>query len=422
MQLKLNKIKPNPANPRTIRDEQFKKLKASLIEFPQMLEKRPIAVTREGDGYIALGGNQRLRAMLDIQAEIGDPGFESRYKVQPAEMETLLSYFAKGVPVVDCTELTPAQQKRFIIADNIPFGEWDWEALANEWDVEELQDWGMQIPNLSFDGLEGEDEQKSAEEDDFEVPDEIQTDIVLGDLFEIGPHRLLCGDSTKEEDVSRLMNGQKADMVFTDPPYNINYGNIKHKKFKQREIENDNMSSTDFKDFCQKFTKNIKSNCDGVVYCWAGPGKDGRIMFTVLDEMLHNSTMIIWNKDRFTLGRGKYQNKNEVCWFGWNKSGETFTDDRTLTNVWDIERPSKSDLHPTMKPLKLIENGLKHNPKAKSVLDVFLGSGSTMVAAHQLDRICYGLELDPKYCQVIVDRMLALDPNLKVLKNGQPYN
>ena len=163
MQLKLNKIKPNPANPRTIRDEQFKKLKASLIEFPQMLEKRPIAVTRDGDGYVALGGNQRLRAMLDIQAEIGDADFEKRHKVQPAEMETLLGYFAKGVPVVDCTELTPGQQKRFIIADNIPFGEWDWEALANEWDVEELQDWGMQIPHV---GRSGEEEKEAEESEE----------------------------------------------------------------------------------------------------------------------------------------------------------------------------------------------------------------------------------------------------------------
>ena len=170
MQLKLNKIKPNPANPRIIRDEQFKKLKASLIEFPQMLEKRPIAVTREGDGYVALGGNQRLRAMLDIQAEIGDPGFESRYKVQAAEMETLLSYFAKGVPVVDCTELTPAQQKRFIIADNIPFGEWDWEALANEWDVEELQDWGMQIPNV---GRIEDDKEEQESQDENKEPEMI---------------------------------------------------------------------------------------------------------------------------------------------------------------------------------------------------------------------------------------------------------
>jgi hypothetical protein len=163
MQLKLSKIKPNPANPRIIRDEQFKKLKASLIEFPQMLEKRPIAVTREGDGYIALGGNQRLRAMLDIQSEIGDVDFEKRHKVQPAEMETLLGYFSKGVPVVDCTELTPAQQKRFIVADNIPFGEWDWEALANEWDVEELQDWGMQIPHV---GRSGEEEKEAEESEE----------------------------------------------------------------------------------------------------------------------------------------------------------------------------------------------------------------------------------------------------------------
>ena len=164
MQLKLNIIKPNPANPRIIRDEQFKKLKASLIEFPQMLEKRPIAVTRDGDGYVALGGNQRLRAMLDIQSEIGDAGFEKRHNVQAAEMETLLGYFAKGVPVMDCTELTPAQQKRFIIADNIPFGEWDWEALANEWDVEDLQDWGMQIPNVGRMGAEQEEEQEEQEE------------------------------------------------------------------------------------------------------------------------------------------------------------------------------------------------------------------------------------------------------------------
>ena len=170
MQLKLNKIKPNPANPRTIRDEQFKKLKASLIEFPQMLEKRPIAVTREGDGYIALGGNQRLRAMLDIQAEIGDADFEKRHKVQAAEMETLIGYFAKGVPVVDCTELTPGQQKRFIIADNIPFGEWDWEALANEWDVEELQDWGMQIPHV---GRAGEEEKEVEESEQNKEPEMI---------------------------------------------------------------------------------------------------------------------------------------------------------------------------------------------------------------------------------------------------------
>jgi len=257
-----------------------------------------------------------------------------------------------------------------------------------------------------------------AVEDDFDVDSVTETDIVLGDLFEIGEHRLLCGDSTDSDAVAKLMDGHKADMVFTDPPYNVDYGNIKHPKFKQRAIENDNMSGDDFKAFCQGFASNIKLFCNGVVYCWAGPGKDGRIMFTILDETLHNSTVIVWNKDQFTLGRGKYQNKHELCWFGWNESGATFTDDRKLTNVWDFERPKKSELHPTMKPINLIENGLNHNPSAKSVLDLFLGSGSTMVASHQLKRKCYGMELDPKYCQVIIDRMKKLDPSLIIKRNG----
>jgi DNA modification methylase len=284
------------------------------------------------------------------------------------------------------------------------------EAVCEEFEIEAVEL-----------GLEDKPLKIEVKEDDYEIPEEIQTDIVLGDLFEIGQHRLLCGDSTDAEQVAKLMNGEKADMVFTDPPYNVNYGNIKHPKFKQRDIKNDNMSAADFKDFCQRFVLNIKLFCDGCVYCWGPPGKDGRIMFTVLDENLHNSTMIVWNKDQFTLGRGKYQNKHEVCWFGWNKSGESFTNDRTLTNVWEFERPKKSELHPTMKPIKLVENALLHNPKAKSVLDLFIGSGSTMVAAHQLERKCYGMELAPKYCQVIIDRMRKLDPTLAIKRNGKPY-
>jgi len=387
--VKLSEVKANPNNPRVIRDEKFAKLKRSIIDFPEMLEKRPLVCYTEGDHYIVLGGNMRLKALSDIGA--------------------------KEIPIILADEWTEEQRAQFLIKDNVGFGEWDWNALANEWDAEQLEAWGLDLPPMDAIELE-------AEEDNYEMPDEVQTDIVLGDLFEIGEHRLLCGDSTDSDAVARLMDGQKADMVFTDPPYNINYGNIKHPKFKQRDIENDNMSGADFKDFCNAFVSNIKLFCDGVVYCWAGPGKDGRIMFTALDEALHNSTMIVWNKDQFTLGRGKYQNKNEVCWFGWNKSGETFTDDRTLTNVWDFERPKKSELHPTMKPIKLVENGLNHNPKAISVLDLFLGSGSTMVASHQLKRKCYGMELDPKYCQVIIDRMIKLDPTLEIKRNGQTYN
>ena len=379
--IKISQVKSNPNNPRLIKNDKFKKLVKSVQDFPEMLELRPIVVD---ENMIVLGGNMRLKACIEA-------GLKEVW--------------------IEVADLTEQQKKEFTIKDNVGFGEWEWDMLANEWEQTELEGWGL-------DGFPFEDKTLEAEEDNFEVPDEIKTDIVLGDLFEIGEHRLLCGDSTDSDAVAKLMNGEKADMVFTDQPYNINYGNIKHPKFKQREIENDNMSGDEFKQFCQGFVSNIKIFCDGIVYCWAGPGKDGRIMFTVLDENLHNSTMIVWNKDQFTLGRGKYQNKNEVCWFGWNKSGETFTNDRTLTNVWDFERPKKSELHPTMKPINLVENGLNHNPKAKSVLDLFLGSGSTMVAAHQLKRKCYGMELDPKYCQVIIDRMKKLDSNLVIKRNG----
>lgn len=385
-QVKITEVKMNPNNPRIIKDEKFHKLVKSIQEFPKMLEIRPIVVNQD---MIVLGGNMRLKACKEAGL--------------------------KEVSIVMADDLTEEEQRQFIIKDNVGFGEWDWEMLANEWDSDKLEEWGLDIPEFDV------KEEPTAEEDDYEMPDEVQTDIVLGDLFEIGEHRLLCGDSTDSDQVAKLMNGEKADMVFTDPPYNVDYGNIKHPKFKQRSIENDNMSGQEFKDFCQGFVSNIVLFCDGIVYCWAGPGKDGRIMFTVLDENLHNSTMIVWNKDQFTLGRGKYQNKHEVCWFGWNKSGSSFTDDRTLTNVWDFERPKKSELHPTMKPIQIVENGLNHSSKiGDKVLDLFGGSGSTMVGCHQLKRKGYLMELDPKYCQVILDRMRKLDPSLVIKKNGVP--
>ena len=179
------------------------------------------------------------------------------------------------------------------------------------------------------------------------------------------------------------------------------------------------MSKDEFKDFCRGWASCISLFCDGIIYCWAGQGEDGRVMFTILDEMFHNSTTIIWAKDQFTLGRGKYHCQYEPCWFGWNKNGTTFTEDRTLTNLWNFKRPQKSDLHPTMKPIELCENGLNHSSKIGNIiLDLFLGSGSTMVASHQLKRKCYGMELDPKYCQVIIDRMKKLDSSLVIKKNG----
>ena len=179
-------IKPNPNNPRVIKDEKFAKLVQSLKELPEMATVRPVVVNSD---MIVLGGNMRLKAMK-----------EAGWKEVPVE-------------IVDWDE---EKQRQFIIKDNVGFGEWDWEMLANEWDAEQLEEWGLDIP--AFD----DPKKLEAEEDDYEMPDQITTDIVLGDLFEIGPHRLLCGDSTDSDAVARLMNGEKANMVFTDPPYGMN--------------------------------------------------------------------------------------------------------------------------------------------------------------------------------------------------------
>lgn len=379
----ISKIKPNPDNPRVIKDDKFKKLVKSLKDFPEMTEVRPIVVNKQ---MMVLGGNMRLRAMQ-----------EAGWKEVP-------------VTVVDWSK---EKQREFIVKDNLGYGEWDWEILANEWDAEALNEWGMDTPDTWGKDLD-------AEEDNYEVPNEIETDLVLGDLIEIGEHRLLCGDSTDADAVARLLGGIKADMVFTDPPYNIDYGNIKHPKFKARSIQNDAMGADEFRSFCRLFAENIKNHNKGCVYVCGAPVPDGRIMFVELDNALHCSTVIIWNKDQFTLGRGKYQNKYEPIWFGWVTSGNGFYGDRKQTNVWDIERPKASAEHPTMKPVALVARAVNHASREDDTcLDLFCGSGTTMVACEQLGRKCYAMEIDPKYCQVVIDRMLKLNPELTVKVNGK---
>ena len=199
-------IKPNPNNPRVIKDDKFAKLVSSLKELPEMATVRPIVVNSD---MIVLGGNMRLKAMK-----------EAGWKEVPVE-------------IVDWDE---DKQRQFIIKDNVGFGEWDWEMLANEWDAEQLEEWGLDIPTF-----EEEVKELEAEEDDYEMPDQITTDIVLGDLFEIGPHRLLCGDSTDSDQVARLMNGEKADMAHNDPPYGM--------KKENEGVLNDNLNYDDLLNF-----------------------------------------------------------------------------------------------------------------------------------------------------------------------------
>jgi DNA modification methylase len=489
----INTVKANPNNPRIIKDDKFAKLVKSINEFPQMLNLRPIVVN---DDMVVLGGNMRLKACKEAGL--------------------------KEIPIIKASELTEQQQKEFIVKDNVGYGEWDWNDLANNWDADQLQDWGLDIPGFDAEVLE-------AEEDEFAVPDGgIETDIVLGDLFEIGEHRLLCGDSTDSDQVALLMNGQKADMAHNDPPYGM--------KKEKEGVLNDNLNFNDLLDFNREWIAlqfmHLKEN--GSWYCW---GIDEPLMDIyseilkpyIADQKATFRNLITWDK-----GHGQGQNSeltrsyaiaDEKCLFAmigvqgfnnnadnyfqgfepirlwlvkekeksglkndeitkltstshthyWSKSqwsfptkehyntikdaanGKAFLKEYdelkkeydelkkeydelkkeyystrayfnnthdNFNNVWKFERHLRQGDeggHATPKPIPLCERAIKSScPDNGLVLDMFLGSGSTMVAAHQLKRKCYGTELDPKYCQVIVDRMRKLDPTLVIKKNGEP--
>ena len=380
--VKLSEIKNNPNNPRILKDDKFAKLVKSIKEFPKMLEIRPIVVNSD---MIVLGGNMRLKACKEAGL--------------------------KEVPVVLADDLTEDEQKQFIIKDNVGFGEWDWEMLANEWEADLLEEWGLDLPDFSV------TEEPTAEEDDYEMPDKVQTDIVLGDLFEIGEHRLLCGDSTDSNQLSKLMNGEMADMCHTDPPYNINYeGGSK----KREKIANDKLD--DFPKFLYDVYTTISTGLKkgGAIYVWHASSETHNFIQQFLDAGFLFKSYIVWNKNNSTFGRSDYHWKHEPCIYGWLEgASHKWCGDRKQTTVWDIDRPSKSEEHPTMKPILLCSKPIENSSYINDIiLDVFLGSGSTMVASHQLKRKCYGMELDPKYCQVIVDRMRKLDASLVIKKNG----
>jgi DNA modification methylase len=314
----------------------------------------------------------------------------------------------KELPIVLADDWTQEQRDEFLIKDNVGFGEWDWDQLANEWDAGKLDEWGLDVPNFDGEVLE-------AEEDDFNttLPDEPIT--VLGDLYEIGEHRLLCGDSTDSDQVERLMNGQKADMVFTDPPYGVSYqSNMRNKTEKFDVLENDNV-------FITEWINNLPLFSKGFVFVWTS-WKVLKQWIEFCEPIGELSNLIVWDKGGGGIGDLKktFLTDFEIA-LVYHRGAEI--KGKRLGSVWSIGKDGGSNyLHPTQKPVELpamaIENITNIN---ELVLDLFLGSGSTMVASQQLKRKCYGMELDPKYCDVIVNRMIALDPNIEIKLNGKPF-
>jgi DNA modification methylase len=380
--IKISDLKKNPNNPRLIKDDKFQKLVKSIENFPKMMELRPIIIN---DQNIVLGGNMRLAALKELG-----------YKEIPNEW------------VKKAKDLTPEQQNEFIVKDNVSFGAWDWDILANEWDSEQLVDWGLDLPDFNTDEI------LEAQEDDFEIPEITHPITVLGDLYEIGQHRLLCGDSTDSDQVAKLMNGQKADMVFTDPPYGMNLDTdySKMPSTKKEGNKNYNKIKGDNEDFTDELINTIFAcfNDCKEIFIW------GADYFAELLPNKNQGSWIVWDKrveEKFDKMIGS---AFELC---WSKSKHQRQIARFNNTLFSGEQDARNKVHPTQKPIKLACWFLEQwSAKENLIADLFLGSGTTMVASHQLSRKCYGMELDCKYVDVIVKRMLKLDPSISVKRNG----
>jgi DNA modification methylase len=385
--IKISDLKKNPNNPRLIKDDKFQKLVKSIENFPKMMELRPIIVN---DQNIVLGGNMRLAALKELG-----------YKEIPNEW------------VKKAKDLTPEQQNEFIVKDNVSFGAWDWDILANEWDSEQLVDWGLDLPDFNTDEI------LEAQEDDFEIPEITHPITVLGDLYEIGQHRLLCGDSTDSDQVAKLMNGQKADMVFTDPPYGIDYSGGRTQVVETKnygKLMNDDLQGVELGDLISNVFLFNKQEAD--VYICVSPKMQKPFLDFIENSNKTIDAVIVWDKKQPGLGYMAYRRQCEFILFV--KGGNFKKGDTSDFDLWSISRDNGQDyVHGTQKPIAVPSRAINNSSKKDDlVLDYFGGSGSTMVASHQLKRKCYGMELDCKYVDVIVKRMIKLDPKISVKRNG----
>ena len=399
-------------NPRKITAVKQKKLLESLNKF------NLVEIPAINTDYKIIGGNQRITALL--LAGRGDEEIDVRFPNR---------------------KLTEIEVKEYSIISNTHAGEFDFEVLDLEFSE-------IDLPELGFDIL-GLDEwiikkdkllADKAYEDDYIIPEELDVDVVLGDLIEIGEHRLLCGSSTDVNDIAKLMNGSLADMVLTDPPYNVNYTGATKDAL---TIKNDSMTNDDFYKFLYDFYTALGSftKKGGAWYVWHADSEGANFRQAMKDSGILLKQCLIWLKSSMVLGRQDYQwrhepclgavnaeswewiKEHEPCLYGWREGGSHFwKGGRKQTTILEFDKPNRNGEHPTMKPILLFGLQIGNSSKVGEIVsDGFLGSGATMVASHQLDRKCYAMELDPKYCQVTIDRMLKLDNTLNVKINGKDY-
>lgn len=383
----VDSLNPNPKNPNKHPDSQIELLSKNI---KYLGWRHPITVSKRSGFFVA--GHGRLMAAKKLGVQI--------------------------VPVDYQDFNSDADEMAVLVADNrvAELSETSEEDLKNI--LSEL-DGKIEIDLTGFSDAEVEQLLRDINTDvlDEDVP-EVPTEPIskFGDIFEFGSHRLMCGDSTDSEQVKKLMGDEIANMVFTDPPYNVDYGSD------ERKIENDNLGS-EFPQFLEKVIKNIFSFSSGAIYICMSSSEIDSLQSTFKRLGGHWSTFIIWAKDTFTLGRSDYHRQYEPILYGWKEGvSHYFCGDRSQGDVWEFAKPKKNDVHPTMKPMELCQRAVLNSSKPNDiVLDLFGGSGSTLIACEQTNRRCRMMEFEPKYCDVILKRFLALNPNAKILRNGEKF-
>lgn len=387
-----------PSNPRQWTKAQLDNLKASIEETPELLEARGCIVDYHEGKYVCLGGNMRYAACKALG------------------MSELPCYVVpEGTTIL--------KKKEIVAKDNGSFGDWDYDALANEWGDLDLAGWGVSIPPewgaAAADAAETDSRVGQAKDDEFDEKEaQIEKKCSKGDIWRLGEHRLMCGDSTDEAAIKRLMDGDKADMVFTDPPYGVSIGD-KNAALNSvlpsgrccKNIENDTLSADELYPILVKAMTNARLSCkEDACYFVTSPqgGELGLMMMMMMkDAGLPVRHMLIWEKNSatFSLGRLDYDYQHEPIFYTWTKKHHNYRKGQYRTTIWKYDKPRKCDLHPTMKPVELVANCLNDATKAGDIaLDVFGGSGTTMIACEQLGRRARLIELDPHYCDVIIAR------------------
>ena len=379
LELNRGQVEGLPSNPRQWGKGELANLVKSIRETPELLEARGLIVWPYAGKYVILGGNMRFSALREMNA------VDAPCMVMPQD--------------------TPIEKLReIVIKDNGAFGSWDYDMLANEWDDLPLPEWG--VPAWDTENLESVSAPKEVEEDDFdETKDHIEVRCKKGDIWQLGEHRLMCGDSVELEDVKKWMGGAEADLWLTDPPYNVNYEGKTEDALK---IENDHMNDADFRSFLVGAYKAADSvmKPGAVFYIWHADSEGANFRIAAKEAGWIVRECLVWNKNSLVLGRQDYHWKHELCLYGWKEgAAHKWYSDRKQTTVLDFDRPIRNGEHPTMKPLALFAYQMQNSTKAGDiVLDSFGGSGTTLIVAEQIGRKARLMEFDPHYCDVIIAR------------------